>query len=92
MPAKDGSETLIANPYKLWNDINVSLPAIKIEVLGPPPTSGTRDAFSELVLEGGCKQFSWIKAIKKQNKSEYKSICHGVRDHGYRSNCDLAYG
>jgi len=84
VPAKDGSEKLVANPYKLWNEINPSLPAIKIEVLGPPPTSGTRDAFAELVLEGGCKQFSWIKAIKKQNKSRYKSICHGVReDHVY---------
>jgi len=84
VPAKDGSENLVANPYKLWNEVNPSLPAVKIEVLGPPPTSGTRDAFAELVLEGGCKQFSWIKAIKKQNKSRYKSICHGVReDHVY---------
>ena len=84
VPAKDGSEKLIANPYKTWNEINPSLPTTKIEVLGPPPTSGTRDAFAELVLEGGCKQFAWIKAIKKQNKSKYKSICHGVReDHVY---------
>ncbi len=84
VPAKDGSETLIANPYVTWNQINSSLPATKIEVLGPPPTSGTRDAFAELVLEGGCKQFAWIKAIKRQDKSQYKSICHGVReDHVY---------
>jgi phosphate transport system substrate-binding protein len=84
VPAKDGSEKLVANPYKLWSDINPSLPANKIEVLGPPPTSGTRDAFAELVLEGGCKKFPWIKAIKKQNKSKYKSICHSVReDHAY---------
>lgn len=84
VPAKDGSETLVANPYKLWSDINPTLPANKIEVLGPPPTSGTRDAFAELVLEGGCKKFSWIKAIKKQNKAKYKSICHSVReDHAY---------
>jgi phosphate transport system substrate-binding protein len=84
VPAKDGSETLVANPYKLWSDINPSLPANKIEVLGPPPTSGTRDAFAELVLEGGCKKYSWIKAIKKTNKSKYKAICHSVReDHSY---------
>ncbi len=84
VPAQNGSETLIANPYKLWSDINPALPANKIEVLGPPPTSGTRDAFAELVLEGGCKKFSWIKAIKKQNKSKYKEICHSVReDHAY---------
>ena len=84
VPAKDGSETLIANPYKLWSDINPALPANKIEVLGPPPTSGTRDAFAELVLEGGCKKFDFISAIKKQNKAKYKEICHSVReDHAY---------
>ncbi len=84
VPAKNGNEELVANPYKTWNEINSLLPKTKIEVLGPPPTSGTRDAFAELVLEGGCKQFAWIKAIKKQNKNKYKSICHGVReDHVY---------
>jgi len=84
VPAKDGSHTLVVNPYKLWSDINPALPANKIEVLGPPPTSGTRDAFAELVLEGGCKKFSWIKAIKKKDKSKYKEICHSVReDHAY---------
>jgi phosphate transport system substrate-binding protein len=84
VPALDGSHQLVANPYETWKDVNSSLPATKIEVLGPPPTSGTRDAFSELVLEGGCKQYKWIKAIKKQNKSKYKAICHSVReDHKY---------
>ncbi|MXN65982.1 phosphate ABC transporter substrate-binding protein [Stappia sp. GBMRC 2046] len=47
---------LVANPYKNWSDIDPSLPAEKIEVLGPPPTSGTRDAFEELVMEHGCEQ------------------------------------
>ncbi|MET1256746.1 PstS family phosphate ABC transporter substrate-binding protein [Aliikangiella maris] len=84
VPAQDGSEKLVENPYKTWNEINPKLPAHKIEVLGPPPTSGTRDAFAELVLEGGCKSYSWIKAIKKKNKKEYKEICHSVReDHVY---------
>jgi phosphate transport system substrate-binding protein len=84
VPNPDGSESLIANPYQTWNQINSALPATTIEVLGPPPTSGTRDAFSELVLEGGCKKFAWIKAIKKSDKSKYKAICHSVReDHKY---------
>ena len=48
-------------------------PNMKIEVLGPPPTSGTRDAFSELALEkGGCKKIEWIKALKKKNKTNIK--------------------
>lgn len=77
---KDG--TLIANPYKTWKDVNPELPSTKIEVLGPPPTSGTRDAFAELALEGGCKKFDWIKVLKKQDKQKYKSICHTVREDG----------
>ncbi len=82
IPNPDGSETLVDNPYKTWNQINPSLPATKIEVLGPPPTSGTRDAFAELALEGGCKTFPFIKAIKKKDKKKYKAICHGVREDG----------
>lgn len=82
VPNPDGSETLVDNPYKMWNEVNPALPATKIEVLGPPPTSGTRDAFAELALEGGCKAFPFIKAIKKQDKKKYKAICHGVREDG----------
>ena len=44
---------LVANPNKTWSDVDPSLPDEKIEVLGPPPTSGTRDAFVELVMEQG---------------------------------------
>ena len=83
IPNPDGSESFIPNPHKTWKDVNPELPAVKIEVLGPPPTSGTRDAFSELALEkGGCKKIKWIKALKKKNKSEYKSKCHTVREDG----------
>ena len=82
VPDAKKSGKLIANPYKNWNEVNPKLPAIKIEVLGPPPTSGTRDAFAELALEGGCKTFDWIKAIKKQDKKKYKKICHTIREDG----------
>ena len=78
--AKEGE--LVANPYTTWKDVNPSLPDYKIAVLGPPPTSGTRDAFAELALEGGCKTFDWIKALKKQDKARYKGICHTVREDG----------
>ena len=73
---------LIANPYTMWNEVNADLPAVKIEVLGPPPTSGTRDAFVELAMEGGCKAFEWIKATKAEDKSKYKTICHTIREDG----------
>ncbi len=73
---------MVANPYKYWSDVNANLPHIKIEVLGPPPTSGTRDAFAELAMEGGCKTYPDIKAMKKKNKKQYKTICHTIREDG----------
>lgn len=82
VPNPDGSETFVANPYSNWNEINESLPAAKIEVLGPPPTSGTRDAFAELVLEGGCEQFDFVKALSKSDKDAFKARCHSVREDG----------
>ena len=82
VPNPDGSETLVANPYQTWKDVNPALPGNKIEVLGPPPTSGTRDAFAELAMEGGCKKIGWIKAMKEKDKKKYKSICHTVREDG----------
>ncbi len=82
VPNPDGSQQLIDNPYTTWKQVNASLPDSKIEVLGPPPTSGTRDAFAELALEGGCKKIGWIKAMKKKNKKHYKQVCHTVREDG----------
>lgn len=82
VPDPSGAEKLVPNPYKTWKDVNPSLPATKIEVLGPPPTSGTRDAFVELAMEGGGKKFGWIKAMKKKDKKKYKRICHTVREDG----------
>ena len=47
-----------------------SLPNAKIEVLGPPPTSGTRDAFNELVIEGGCNAYPELKALKDKDEAQ----------------------
>jgi phosphate transport system substrate-binding protein len=81
-PNKPDSEALIENPYKTWKDINSKLPATKIEVLGPPPTSGTRDAFAELALEKGCEGFPWIKAKKASDEVWFKNLCQTVREDG----------
>lgn len=70
------------NPYMMWSDIRPELPKTKIEVLGPPPTSGTRAAFVEIAMEGGCKSFSWIKDLKGSDKSAYKTLCHSIREDG----------
>jgi len=78
----DGNGGTKTNPYKTWNDVNPALPKVNIEVMGPPPTSGTRDAFVELAMEGGCKKFAWIKALKKTDKPAYKTLCHTIREDG----------
>lgn len=82
VPNPQGGETLVPNPYKTWKDVNATLPGIAIEVLGPPPTSGTRDAFVELAMEGGCKTVKWIKAMENKDNRHYKQICHTLREDG----------
>jgi phosphate transport system substrate-binding protein len=82
IPDPANTSALIDNTAKIWKDVNPSLPAKKIEVLGPPPTSGTRDAFLELVMESGCSTFSWIKELKEVDEKRFKAVCHGIREDG----------
>ncbi|MEP3197270.1 MAG: substrate-binding domain-containing protein [Lentilitoribacter sp.] len=81
VPAGEEGKTQ-PNPYLMWSDIRPELPKTKIEVLGPPPTSGTRAAFVEIAMEGGCKSFSWIKDLKGSDSSAYKTLCHSIREDG----------
>lgn len=78
----DGKGGVMANPNKMWSDIDPSLPAKKIEVLGPPPTSGTRDAFNELAMEGGCNQIAALNELKKTDEKKHKAVCQGIREDG----------
>jgi phosphate transport system substrate-binding protein len=73
---------LVTNNFKTWKDINAALPANKIEVLGPPPTSGTRDAFVELVMDHGCKEFPAIKELEKSDEKKAKKVCQTIREDG----------
>lgn len=79
LPGKDGK--LIKNSYQKWNEIAPELPAQNIEVYGPPPTSGTRDAFVELAMEEGCKAFPEFSKIYPDEK-ERKKICGLLREDG----------
>ncbi len=78
----DGKGGLKPNDNMTWSEVDPSLPDTRIEVLGPPPTSGTRDAFAELALEGGCKTYDFIKAMKATDKRKYKAVCHSIREDG----------
>ncbi len=83
VPSPDGIEgNLIENPYKTWKEVNLDLPDVKIEVLGPPPTSGTRDAFVELAMEGGATKINWLAAMRKEDKNAFKAIAHTIREDG----------
>jgi len=82
-------KALAANPFgkgpntaKTWKDVNPSLPAIKIRVLGPPPTSGTRDSLADLYLEKGCDTDPAMKELKKSNEDEHKKVCTKIREDG----------
>ena len=72
---------IVANPNKLWSDIDASLPNKKIEVLGPPPTSGTRDSFVELAMVPACKAILKKNKLKLDEKAE-KSLCGSMREDG----------
>jgi phosphate transport system substrate-binding protein len=72
-------DKMVDNPYKMWSEIDPSLPKVKIEVLGPPPTSGTRDAFVELVMREGAKAFP---NIKKLDKKPFRAISDKMREDG----------
>ena len=81
IPADDC--TLKPNPYKVWSDINPALPSAKIEVFGPPPTSGTRDAFVEIAMENGAKKVACMAALRKSDKKAFKKHAHTIREDGY---------
>jgi len=82
VPDPASPTTLIANPYKTWKQVNATLPDDKIEVLGPPPTSGTRDAFVELVMQSGCQNYAWIKSLKDVDEGRFKKVCDTIREDG----------
>lgn len=85
---RDLYAALAATPFgkpqtaQTWKDVNPALPATKIRVLGPPPTSGTRDSLNELFLQVGCESDPAMKALKKQDEDKHKNVCTKIREDG----------
>jgi phosphate transport system substrate-binding protein len=85
---KDVYEALAANPYgrpnraRTWRDVNPTLPDVRILVYGPPPTSGTRDSFVELILEKGCEVDPAMRALKESDKDRHRDLCTRIREDG----------
>ena len=80
VPDADGN--IVANPYTTWSEIDSSLPAVAIRVMGPPPTSGTRDAFVELVMGKGCGHFEAVARIEESDEARFEQICASIREDG----------
>jgi len=82
VPTSDTDCTMQANPYTKWSEINAALPNVTIEAYGPPPTSGTRDAFVEIAMEGGAKKVECLAALRKEDKKAFANLAHTLREDG----------
>jgi phosphate transport system substrate-binding protein len=71
------------NPYKTWDEIGAGLPGNKILVYGPPPTSGTRDAFVELAIEAGARKFPTADELRSNNEKKFKELVDPLRKDGW---------
>ncbi|MFQ3622108.1 MAG: substrate-binding domain-containing protein [Acetobacteraceae bacterium] len=71
---------LVNNPFQRWSEIAPGLPNAPIEIIGPPPTSGTRDSFVELILDVGCRNVPEIRAIQDANAR--RQACQAIREDG----------
>ena len=88
LTARDVYAALAANPFgrpqqaRTWRDVNPALPATPIRVYGPPPTSGTRDSFAELILQKGCDSDPAMAQLKAQDEDRHKQVCTAIREDG----------
>ncbi|MFW6299819.1 MAG: substrate-binding domain-containing protein, partial [Oceanicaulis sp.] len=67
-------ETFLDNPFRRWADVDSNLPTARIEMFGPPPTSGTRDAFVELGLQAGARSISCLDDIYASDESRFEEL------------------
>ena len=85
---RDIYAALAANPFgrpqtaRTWRDVNPALPDVTIRVYGPPPTSGTRDSFAELILEKGCDSDPQMAALKESDADRHRTLCTQLREDG----------
>jgi phosphate transport system substrate-binding protein len=70
------------NQARLWSDVNPALPSIRIEVIGPPPTSGTRDSFDTLFMTKGCETEPAMQALKARDETQFTMVCSRIREDG----------
>jgi phosphate transport system substrate-binding protein len=81
VPDRDGR--LIANPHRTWSDIDRTLPNVRIEVLGPPPTSGSRDSLHELFMRKGAEQLLPLANLKRLDPKAFERVWKTLREDGF---------
>ena len=82
VPSPDGQQKLVTNPYERWSQINHLLPDIPIRVLGPPPTSGTRDILVEKLIDQACQEYTYLQKMKNSDIDQYRNRCYTFREDG----------
>lgn len=82
VPDPAGAQRLVTNPYRRWNAVNPALPDLPIHVLGPPPTSGTRDLLAERVMEKACGQIGFLATLRQTDGEEFRRRCRALREDG----------
>jgi phosphate transport system substrate-binding protein len=82
VPSPGDPGRLVPNPYRNWQDLNPALPDIPIRVLGPPPTSGTRDILAERLLEDACMGEPLLRALYRSDPTQFRQRCHALREDG----------
>lgn len=80
VPGPNG--TFIANPNTTWNQVNPGLPATRIQVYGPPPTSGTRDSWLELAMAPSAESVPQLAALAKSDADRFETLAHTLREDG----------
>jgi phosphate transport system substrate-binding protein len=82
VPADETCSAFIPNPNLRWSDIDPSLPGQRIEVFGPPPTSGTRDAFVELGMQGGARGIACMETLHTDDRDRFEGVASRIREDG----------
>lgn len=78
----DANGEWVKNPHRTWQDVNPDLPDMRILVSGPPPTSGTRDAFVEIALENGALAFPEMVELRDRDLEQFRARAHEIRNDG----------
>jgi phosphate transport system substrate-binding protein len=77
-----GGEGFVANPNTTWSSVRAGLPGDRIQVYGPPPTSGTRDSWLELAMAPSAEDVPQLAALAESDEDRFETLAHTLREDG----------